>query len=337
MSGLRISICVPTYNGSRWIRPTLRTILTQSFRDFEVVICDDNSTDDTCGVVEAIGDPRIRVVRNSRNIGYGGNLQRCMEHARNDIVVLMGQDDLVCDGYLQKIHDIFVKHPEVGVVTRAYFWFQGDVKVPVRAKPPVEATCDSILSINTAPPELLFRAISSMDQLSCLALRREWIQAPVHSHVFPAHVYPVMSVWKRHALYCMKDNVLAVRIESSQSRSVKSIYDPSPVWTWVQLFETMFPEPEFTVMRTKCIRDFVATNYVGLVQIRNYGRYSWLLREIGMLLRYRWVNVFSPQFWFFSLGCMVMPPLLLIGMVDGFKRRFLSRSIDPIDFRYTAE
>lgn len=333
MSKLRISICMPTYNGARWIEPTLRTLLVQSFRDYELVICDDNSTDNTCVIVEALGDPRIRVVRNEQNVGYGRNLQRCLELARHDIVVLMGQDDLVCDGYLQRVHDIFAQHPNVGAVTRAYFWFQGDVSRAVRVKPPVDATQDVILTLDQAEPERVFRAFSSMDQLSCLALRREWIEAPVHDHCFTAHVYPMASVWKKHDLYCIKDNVLAVRIESSQCRSIKGIYDPSPMWTWAQLFKTVYPEPRFDDIRERCIRDFVARNYVGLVQIRNFGKYSWLLLEIGFLLKYRWQNVFSLSFWFFSLGCMLVPPSLLIPMVDAYKRRFLSKVIGPVDFK----
>jgi glycosyltransferase involved in cell wall biosynthesis len=286
--------------------------------------------------VERIGDPRIRVVRNDRNLGYSLNLRRCMEMARNDIVMLMGQDDLVCDGYLQRVHDIFAEHPNVGAITRAYFWFHDDPGRAVRYKDPVNPSGDVVLSLETADPEMIFRAFHSMDQLSCLAMRREWIEQPVHEHIFTAHVYPMASVWKNRELYCIHDPVLAVRIESSQSRSVSGIYDPSPMQTWAQMFETVFPEPRFNVLRRRCIRDFVAKNYVGLVQIRNFGRYSWLLREIGCLLKYRPLNIFNPQFWFFSLGCVILPPALLIRMVDTYKRRVLSKAIGPVRFQYSG-
>ena len=336
MAAPRISICMPTYNGARWIVPTLQTLLTQSFRDFEIAISDDNSTDDTCDVVEALGDPRIRVVRHDDNVGYSLNLRRSFELAEGEIIVPMGQDDLVCDGFLQRVHEIFAEHPSVGAMTRAYFWFHDDVRRAVRYKDPVDPSGDVILTLDKAEPEQVFRAFHSMDQLSCLALRREWIEHPVHEHIFPAHVYPMASVWKNHDLYCIHDPVLAVRIESSQSRSVSGIYNPSPVWTWARMFETMYPEPRFDRIRRRCIRDFVARNYVGLVQIRNFGRYSWLLREIGYLVRYRWRNLFSAQFWFFSLGCMVVPPAILLPMVDTYKLRFASKSIGPVPFEYST-
>jgi glycosyltransferase involved in cell wall biosynthesis len=328
-----LSICMPSYNGAAVIGETIRCLLAQSFSDFELIVCDDGSTDATCEVARSFEDARVRVIQNEQNVGYARNLERCRLQARGEVIVLMGQDDLVADGMLQRIHEVFQSHPNVGALTRAYFWFHGDLHRPVRVKPPVDPAGDVVLSLRQADPQAVFRAFSSMDQLSGLAMRRAWIEHPVHEHIFPAHVYPMASIWKKHDLMCLHDHTIAVRIESSQARYVSSIYNPSPIWTWVQMFETVFPDPEFDDVRRRCIRDLVARNYVGLVQIRNYGRYSWLLREIGMLLRYRPLNVLAPQFWFLSLGCLVLPPVLLIPMVDWYKRSVLSKAIGPIDFK----
>jgi len=333
VSGPAISICMPTYNGMPFIRDTVACLLQQDFTDYELIVCDDASTDETCRTIESFGDPRIRLIRNSGNLGYGKNLERCRLSALGEIIVLMGQDDIVSDGMLARIHEVFTQHPEVGALTRPYYWFHGELRRPVRDKPPVEGERDVVLSLREAEPEQVFSAFSSMDQLSGLAMRREWIEHPVHEHIFPAHAYPMASIWKKHRLMCLKDYTVAVRIESSQARYVSRIFNPSPLWTWVRMFETVYPEPEFDGIRTRCIRDFVARNYVGLVQIRNFGRYSWLLREIGMLVKYRPLNLLVPQFWFFSMGCMVLPPALLLKMVDSFKRHVLSRSIGPIEFR----
>jgi len=82
------------------------------------------------------------------------------------------------------------------------------------------------------------------------------------------------------------------------------------------------------------IKNFVAKNYVGLVQIKNYAKFKYLLREVWMLLKYRPENVFSLQFWFFSLGCVVMPPFLLIPLVDWYKDKLYSRKLKNIRFKY---
>ena len=334
MNKLRISICMPVYNGEGWIGPTLECLLRQSFRDYEMVIVDDGSTDDTCAVVESYGNPRIRLFR-AEHRGYSSTLRQCVREAENEIVLYMGCDDFVSDNMLQQIHDIFVEHPNVGAVTRAYYWYAGNIRHAVRVKPPVSASGDVILSIKEAPPEQVHRAFHSMDQLSGLAFRREWMDVPIHDHIFTAHVYPMASIFKKHDIYCIHDNTIAVQIESSQCRKLSWIYDPSPMATWAELFETVYSEPEFKDVRQHCIRDFVARNYLGLVQIRNFGKYSWLLREIGYLIKYRWQNLFSLQFWFFSLGCMVLPPALLLPMVDTYKLRFASKAIGSVEFNYT--
>jgi hypothetical protein len=145
-------------------------------------------------------------------------------------------------------------------------------------------------------------------------------------------VYPFAGIFKKHPVVFLKDYTVAVRIRSSQCRMVSSIYDTSPVQSWVDLFETVFPGPEFEVLRNRMIRDFVAVNYIGLVQIRNYARYAYVWRETRLLLKYRKRNFFNLLFWFFSIGCLIMPPCLLIPLVDWYKNALNSRRFADIKF-----
>jgi glycosyltransferase involved in cell wall biosynthesis len=339
VSEFSISICMPTYNGSPYVRDTIACLLQQGFDDFELIACDDASTDDTCEVISSFSDPRIRLVRNEANAGYGKNLKRCVGQAENDIVVLMGQDDIVCDDMLQIIHDKFVEYPSVGAITRAYFWFHHDLSRPVRIKTPVHTSDDVVLSIKDADPEMVFQAFFSMDQLSGLAMRREWITHDVHPDIFTAHIYPMASLWKEHDLLCLKDNTVAVRIESSQARYVSSIYDPSPVATWVDMFNAVYPEAEFDGIRGLCIRQFVARNYLGLAQIRNYGKLTWVVREVWMLVKHRPANLLSLSFWAASLGVILCPPFVLIRLVDWYKKHVLANQLPHVQFdcSYTPE
>ena len=76
MPGLPLSICVPTYNGERYIRQALESVLSQSYRDFEVIVVDDGSTDQTLDLiklVQAAGDPRLRLYQNRERLGIPGN------------------------------------------------------------------------------------------------------------------------------------------------------------------------------------------------------------------------------------------------------------------------
>jgi hypothetical protein len=126
-----------------------------------------------------------------------------------------------------------------------------------------------------------------------------------------------------------------VRIQSSQTRSISSIYEKSPIQSWVDMFNSVFYEKEFVGIKEKCIRNFVAVNYVGLVQIRNYAKYKYLLREISLLIKYRLENLFSIQFWFFSIGTMIIPAKLLIPMVDFYKNKINSKFLKNLQFKYS--
>jgi hypothetical protein len=174
-------------------------------------------------------------------------------------------------------------------------------------------------------------------QLSGLAMRRKFIDTPFHKDIFPCHVYPFVAILKKHPIVFLKDYNVAVRIRSSQCRSVSSIYDKSPVQSWVDFANNVFGGKEFRKFRKYFIKNYVAKNYVGLVQIRNYAKYEHLRREIWMLLKYRPQNLYNLKFWFFSLGCLATPPFVLIPLVDWYKNRINSKRLKYIDFKHSLE
>lgn len=312
---------------------TLRSILSQSFTDYELIICDDASTDGTAGVVASFADPRIKFFKNSNNLGYPGNLENCRKWASGDILYLMGQDDILRRGLLQDTHDVFAANETVGAVTRPFFWFDEDIEKPVRATPQLNPEQDEVVRI-TDNFDKVFAVFDTLGQLSGLALRKKFVDRPFHSDIFPCHIYPFAAIFKKHPVVFLKDYSVAVRIGSSQTRKISSIYEKSPLRSWIEMFENIFPEKEFGELRRYATQTFVATDYLGLIQIRNYARYRYLLREIYLLLKYRPLNLFDPRFWFFSLGTMLIPPVLLIPLVDLYKGKVLSRVLKDIKFDY---
>ena len=69
-----ISIVLPTYNGTKYIRQSIDSVLSQTLKDFELIIVDDCSTDNTKEVVSAYTDQRIRYIRNEQNLRLPGTL-----------------------------------------------------------------------------------------------------------------------------------------------------------------------------------------------------------------------------------------------------------------------
>jgi hypothetical protein len=112
----RVSISIPTYNRADIIGETLATILNQSYSDFELVIVDNASTDNTEAVVRSIDDPRLRYVRNPTNLGLILNQNRCIEEASNEFVAVYHDHDFYHPDLVKKSLEIFDTHPTVGVV-----------------------------------------------------------------------------------------------------------------------------------------------------------------------------------------------------------------------------
>ncbi len=333
MNQLKFSILIPTYNGERVILDTLRSILSQNFNNYEIIVQDDASTDKTVEIIKSLEDERIKVFLNEKNLGYPKNLEKLSQRANGEIIYLMGQDDILGEGALLKTHAALQKNENIGAVVRPYYWFKRDIAKPVRATGRLNQSEEEIIHISDNYDKVIL-AIDVAGQLSGLALRRKYLDCPFNEEVFPCHVYPLASIFKKHPIVFLPEYTVAVRIESSQCRNFSKIYEKSPVKSWVDFFHNIFPEKEFDQLRVYGIKNYVAKNYVGLIQIRNYAKFKYLLREIGYLLKYRPENIFSPAFWFFSLGTMVTPPFILIPLVDWYKAKINSRRLKHIKFKY---
>lgn len=103
MSSPEVSVCVPTYNGERYLRPCLESILAQTHTDFELLIVDDASSDGSLALLAeyAARDGRVRVLQNSFNLGLVGNWNRCIELARAPWIKYAFQDDLLAPDCLE--------------------------------------------------------------------------------------------------------------------------------------------------------------------------------------------------------------------------------------------
>ncbi|TLU74409.1 glycosyltransferase family 2 protein [Lichenicoccus roseus] len=99
-----VSIGLPVFNGEAYVSDAIRSILTQTMADLELVICDNCSTDATQAICEAFAkaDARVRYVRNPRNLGAGPNYDRCFHLARGTYFKWAAHDDMMAPDYLER-------------------------------------------------------------------------------------------------------------------------------------------------------------------------------------------------------------------------------------------
>jgi glycosyltransferase involved in cell wall biosynthesis len=99
-----VSIGLPVRDGQRYVRAALESLLAQTLTDFEVIICDNNSNDDTPAICReyAARDSRIRYYRNDTDLGPAANHNRCFEYSRGKYFKWHAHDDLIAPDFLQK-------------------------------------------------------------------------------------------------------------------------------------------------------------------------------------------------------------------------------------------
>lgn len=97
-----VSVLLPVFNAERFLEKAVRSLLDQSFRDFEIVAIDDGSTDGSVGVLRGFGDARIRIESNGRNLGLIETLNRGIDLCRGEFIARMDADDIAATARIEK-------------------------------------------------------------------------------------------------------------------------------------------------------------------------------------------------------------------------------------------
>jgi glycosyltransferase involved in cell wall biosynthesis len=114
----KISIIIPTYNRAGLLPQALTSALKQSFSDFEILILDDASTDDTYQRISSfLEDPRVRYIKHPQNIGISANRNYGISIAKGTYIAMLDSDDLWLDeSKLSRQSEILDTHPDIGIV-----------------------------------------------------------------------------------------------------------------------------------------------------------------------------------------------------------------------------
>lgn len=104
----RISIAMATYNGEKFVLQQISSLLNQTLPFFELVVCDDCSTDGTVDLLKSLAanDDRIKICRNDTNLGYYKNFEKVISLCSGDFIALCDQDDIWTEHHLHKLYSI---------------------------------------------------------------------------------------------------------------------------------------------------------------------------------------------------------------------------------------
>ena len=115
----KVSVLMPVHNSEKYLREAIDSILNQTFVDFEFLIIDDYSTDNSLQIVQSYNDPRIRLFRNETNMGIACSLNKGLELAKGEYIAPMDADDVaVIDRFTVQV-DFLDNHLSIGIVGSA--------------------------------------------------------------------------------------------------------------------------------------------------------------------------------------------------------------------------
>ena len=102
-----VSVCIPTYNASATIIETLNCVLNQTYKNIEIIVCDNQSTDRTVELIKKISDERIQIHINTENVGMLENFNIVLSKAKGKYVKLLCSDDRISSDCIEKQVNVF--------------------------------------------------------------------------------------------------------------------------------------------------------------------------------------------------------------------------------------
>ena len=119
----RLTVLMPTYNVAPWVEEAIQSVIKQTYRDFELLVVDDGSTDDTLDHVRAIEDSRIRIAAFPDNVGLAENLNRGLDLIDTEFVARMDGDDIAEPDWLKTGINVLDSHPDIDICSFGFQFF----------------------------------------------------------------------------------------------------------------------------------------------------------------------------------------------------------------------
>ena len=116
MKNYKVTVLRSVYNGEKYLREAIESILNQTFTDFEFLIINDGSTDRTTEILQSYDNPRIKIIDNGKNIGLTKSLNKGLRMARGEYIARMDADDVSMLERLGKEVDFLETHQDCAVV-----------------------------------------------------------------------------------------------------------------------------------------------------------------------------------------------------------------------------
>jgi glycosyltransferase involved in cell wall biosynthesis len=164
-----VSVCLPLYKGAKFLGEAIESVLAQTYSDFELLIGDDCSPDNSAEIMKeyASRDKRIKVWTNETNLGHYGNYNACIKRVSGKYVKLFAQDDILHPQMLERFVNVMEQHPNVTLIncTRAWMDEHGQ---PIKIETPLEIELTKPFDVDTTTNGIEAIVSTLKNQYNCL-------------------------------------------------------------------------------------------------------------------------------------------------------------------------
>lgn len=148
-----VSVCMPTYNRASYLKGAIEQILGQTFGDFELLVADDASTDNTREVLSRFRDRRMSFTSNTQNLNIPGNLNALLSRCTGTHIIFLHDHDVFATTLLEECVEFLARHESAGFVFSNMAWIDADgtnFQLMPACEPPLQAGRDLARSILTS-------------------------------------------------------------------------------------------------------------------------------------------------------------------------------------------
>ncbi|OSZ81874.1 hypothetical protein CAP35_00975 [Chitinophagaceae bacterium IBVUCB1] len=209
---MKVSVIMCSYNTEAFIQEAIECIIQQSYTDWELIISDDKSSDNTVSIIKSFNDSRIKLYEHSENVGYVANKNRAFSYANGNLLTQLDADDICPPDRLEKQVAVFEKHTDIKICGTNYSIINTEGKT-------IQTwTYDSDDTINELMlnypfwfPGLMFRK-ELTDEFGMFSIYFNGIYGDDH--------YWAMRVNKKYTIYFLKDALYGYRINPNSLTNV---------------------------------------------------------------------------------------------------------------------
>lgn len=320
----KISICIPTYNRAKFLQETLDSVTNQNYDDFEILVVDNASTDNTEEIVELFKKSysKVRYEKNPMNVGYSKNLERCLQLSKGNYLIFLADDDLFINGIIKKYVEIFDSDDKIGVIVCNIYQIN------------IDGTLDYIMENFTEDKifqngeEALENMIHSFGALSGIGIRKlSWM----NNYRINSLLYPQTEIGAKvlttHNGYALVQPMIALKIHKIENSCRTNMFIEHLKENDKKNYITVDIKMIFKCLNIKCNRRITKKllNYWLLTfpsEIIICGKTSAMTSLKLSLMSHKYL-ILNINFWLYGVSVLIMPKWLLVRLRGIYKKFML--------------